>query len=1161
MEAGGNRVSVDKNTGARRLEGGGGERRRKRRETWEDRGLPWSEGGKEREGGRTLGMGADMSVCGEMGRGDGEANEVLTKKYDPAGPLPRPLQTVKPGPRGPGGGPGRGRISSDDGPIRGKPYRRRTTDLTVTDKHADGHGTGVLNACRVTRGALSIHSHGGKPGCQLTAAAGKEEGNARWSERETGEEGQKGGKLWDESECREENSPAALRILLPVFPTKRRIRIACMRKKSLEKNSKTTEESKIEAPKTRSAISSSERVQSDEHAKKKDSKPSKAKISIHSQTPAKKNLTDEERQARRESLRKTRNNASNTNETKADFGFNDEINNQDLTKVETEGLYLSPKDDDSEKDFEFLIEDDQKETPSCSKYPPWPYFINCRVEALYDDGIWYQGILKEGSKGNANAGAQLFQVVFDDGEEIWTELPADDIRIVETLPKKGLKVFIYLDETKSSKKSAMLHQNHDNFHVKYGGKTCSVESFCSVDDESESQQHPYDAIWVAQSPEVTLLEYCQQAFSPDSKVVQQEESTPVQNKPIPGQEAPLAKRGLLPKDWKVLVKDDNSHYYYIAPDGTTFSNMRRALNYASKLEGEEGSSLESMTKGSVSKPVEGASAQQSSIAKETKLGQGQSKTMSENEERMKNEDVKKKGKERFLESKDMERMSQEDAATETEVFTRSLRKRTRESVPDPTSSKKVSEIEEADRSEPVQLKSSGEAIRSEATIQPTEDRPVSDAYPQTKVILFEEDMDIEEVETLPDADEKQQSEIPSDHESDDGFEGFIEERDIEGDTDEQGQDESLIEEVEVDELSESFTSAVGHEAALEETQSRSAGAEVVALQSKSNRRQFNVGDFVSVQDCTKKWCTCEILKVLDGKVKVHYINWSSDWDEWIELDSDRLQESDVIVDNGKRKSSKSAKETVVPKKHNPKSIKLNSEKTPSLEEKQSWVCSVDMKKGFTNGSRYIGEQVRIRDRMHGLLRGLIDDFDERGYHVALEDNMKDRWIRLPDADVDFLQIVAQRPEPNQYPKRTTRPSFVCTGCEKQFQTKQGLHFHLSRSDECQNVFYNLNIPLPPGIAWKIAPKKSSSKSKGSASVPTTLQASEVQKSLKLKKRKGDMAVPDNEKRQKASSTNESSTSFISNSAKDLPSSRASKGRSIASLVIAEVLRRTTAGEA
>jgi len=54
------------------------------------------------------------------------------------------------------------------------------------------------------------------------------------------------------------------------------------------------------------------------------------------------------------------------------------------------------------------------------------YTIGCRVDVLYDDGIWHCGTLKKGPL--LRYGRMQFMITFDDGERIWTELPAKDVR-------------------------------------------------------------------------------------------------------------------------------------------------------------------------------------------------------------------------------------------------------------------------------------------------------------------------------------------------------------------------------------------------------------------------------------------------------------------------------------------------------------------------------------------------------------------------------------------------------------------------------------------------------------------------------------------------------------------------------------------------------------
>jgi len=57
---------------------------------------------------------------------------------------------------------------------------------------------------------------------------------------------------------------------------------------------------------------------------------------------------------------------------------------------------------------------------------------------------------------------------------------------------------------------------------------------------------------------------------------------------------------------------------------------------------------------------------------------------------------------------------------------------------------------------------------------------------------------------------------------------------------------------------------------------------------KANWRDFAVNDELDAQDSQNKWYMANIRDVKEDKVFVHFINWSSKWDEWIDRSSDRL---------------------------------------------------------------------------------------------------------------------------------------------------------------------------------------------------------------------------------------------------------------------------------
>src|SRR5690349_14688737 len=49
---------------------------------------------------------------------------------------------------------------------------------------------------------------------------------------------------------------------------------------------------------------------------------------------------------------------------------------------------------------------------------------------------------------------------------------------------------------------------------------------------------------------------------------------------------------------------------------------------------------------------------------------------------------------------------------------------------------------------------------------------------------------------------------------------------------------------------------------------------------------YNVGDQIEAQDKGSKWYLSTVLEVKMGKIFVHYENWPSKWDEWIDIGSE-----------------------------------------------------------------------------------------------------------------------------------------------------------------------------------------------------------------------------------------------------------------------------------
>lgn len=68
-----------------------------------------------------------------------------------------------------------------------------------------------------------------------------------------------------------------------------------------------------------------------------------------------------------------------------------------------------------------------------------------------------------------------------------------------------------------------------------------------------------------------------------------------------------------------------------------------------------------------------------------------------------------------------------------------------------------------------------------------------------------------------------------------------------------------------------------------------------ANQSPSNWREFKVGDVVDAKDAQGNWYQAHLLKIDGDRVRVHYENWDSKWDEWIS----KTKESDRFAPAGK----------------------------------------------------------------------------------------------------------------------------------------------------------------------------------------------------------------------------------------------------------------------
>ncbi|KAF1782843.1 Ubiquitin-related domain [Phytophthora cactorum] len=53
-------------------------------------------------------------------------------------------------------------------------------------------------------------------------------------------------------------------------------------------------------------------------------------------------------------------------------------------------------------------------------------------------------------------------------------------------------------------------------------------------------------------------------------------------------------------------------------------------------------------------------------------------------------------------------------------------------------------------------------------------------------------------------------------------------------------------------------------------------------------RQFFVGQWLDVKDTVNQWLESTVMAIADGKVLIHYHGWPTRWDEWIDVESDRI---------------------------------------------------------------------------------------------------------------------------------------------------------------------------------------------------------------------------------------------------------------------------------
>jgi len=56
----------------------------------------------------------------------------------------------------------------------------------------------------------------------------------------------------------------------------------------------------------------------------------------------------------------------------------------------------------------------------------------------------------------------------------------------------------------------------------------------------------------------------------------------------------------------------------------------------------------------------------------------------------------------------------------------------------------------------------------------------------------------------------------------------------------------------------------------------------------ATKRRFFIGQNVDVMDTVKRWLNGEVLKVTPHEIYIHYTGWSTKFDEWLPLDSERV---------------------------------------------------------------------------------------------------------------------------------------------------------------------------------------------------------------------------------------------------------------------------------
>ena len=55
-----------------------------------------------------------------------------------------------------------------------------------------------------------------------------------------------------------------------------------------------------------------------------------------------------------------------------------------------------------------------------------------------------------------------------------------------------------------------------------------------------------------------------------------------------------------------------------------------------------------------------------------------------------------------------------------------------------------------------------------------------------------------------------------------------------------------------------------------------------------SKRKLIVGEWVDVKDTIDQWLEAQVIDIKENKVYIHYNGWGTRWDEWIDMDSERI---------------------------------------------------------------------------------------------------------------------------------------------------------------------------------------------------------------------------------------------------------------------------------